>query len=54
MKAAVWHDAADMCLDAVPEPIVEQPTDALVQLAASGFRGPDGAGAHPVGQHNSI
>jgi Alcohol dehydrogenase GroES-associated len=28
MKAVVWHDVGDIRLDNVPEPRIEQPTDA--------------------------
>jgi threonine dehydrogenase-like Zn-dependent dehydrogenase len=41
MKAVVWHDVGDIRLDDVPEPTVEQPTDAVVRLTASAICGTD-------------
>ena len=41
MKAVVWHGIGDIRLDEVPEPRVEQPTDAVVRLTASAICGTD-------------
>jgi threonine dehydrogenase-like Zn-dependent dehydrogenase len=41
MKAVVWHDVGDIGLDDVPEPTIEQPTDAVVRLTASAICGTD-------------
>ncbi len=41
MKAVVWHDIGDIRLDDVPEPKIEQPTDAVVRLTASAICGTD-------------
>lgn len=41
MKAVVWHDVGDIRLDDVPEPTVEQPTDAIVRLTVSAICGTD-------------
>ena len=41
MKAVVWHDVGDIRLDDVPDPRIEQPTDAVVRLTASAICGTD-------------
>ena len=41
MKAVVWHRVGNICLDEVPDPKVEQPTDAVVRLTASAICGTD-------------
>ncbi|WP_428487460.1 zinc-dependent alcohol dehydrogenase [Rhodopila sp.] len=41
MKAVVWHAIGDIRLDEVPEPKIEQPTDAVVRLTASAICGTD-------------
>jgi threonine dehydrogenase-like Zn-dependent dehydrogenase len=41
MKAVVWHDVGDIRVDDVPEPTIEQPTDAVVRLTASAICGTD-------------
>ena len=41
MKAVVWHGIGDIRLDEVPNPKVEQPTDAVVRLTASAICGTD-------------
>jgi threonine dehydrogenase-like Zn-dependent dehydrogenase len=41
MKAVVWHGVGDIRLDDVPEPKIEQPTDAVVRLTASAICGTD-------------
>jgi threonine dehydrogenase-like Zn-dependent dehydrogenase len=41
MKAVVWHAVGDIRMDDVPEPAVEQPTDAVVRLTASAICGTD-------------
>ena len=42
MKAVVWHGVGDIRLDEVPDPTVQDPTDAIVEImeATSGFAGP--------------
>jgi len=35
MKAVVFHSIGDIRLDEVPDPQIEQPTDAIVRLTAS-------------------
>lgn len=41
MKAVVWHGIGDIRLDDVPEPQLQQPTDAIVRLTASAICGTD-------------
>jgi len=41
MKAVVFHGIGDIRLDDVPEPEIEQPTDAIVRLTASAICGTD-------------
>ena len=41
MKAVVFHGVGDIRLDDVPEPAIEQPTDAIVRLTASAICGTD-------------
>src|SRR3954462_3469347 len=41
MKAVVFHGVGDIRLDNVPEPGIEQPTDAIVRLTASAICGTD-------------
>jgi len=41
MKAVVFHDVGDICLEDVPEPPIEQPVDAVVRITASAICGTD-------------
>ncbi|MBO9539458.1 glutathione-dependent formaldehyde dehydrogenase [bacterium] len=41
MKAVVFHGVGDIRLDEVPDPQIEQPTDAIVRLTASAICGTD-------------
>lgn len=41
MKAIVWHGVGDIRLDDVADPIIEQPTDAIVRLTSSAICGTD-------------
>lgn len=41
MKAVVFHDVGDIRLDDVPEPKIEQPTDAIIRTTASAICGTD-------------
>ena len=41
MKAVVWHGIGDIRLDNVPDPRIEQPTDAVIRLTASAICGTD-------------
>lgn len=49
MKAVVWHGIGDIRLDDVPEPRIEQPTDAIVRLTASAICGTDLHFVHGTG-----
>ncbi|MCZ4058006.1 alcohol dehydrogenase catalytic domain-containing protein [Pantoea sp. LMR881] len=41
MRALVWHAVGDIRLDNVPDPKIEQPTDAVIKLTASAICGTD-------------
>ena len=41
MKAVVWHGKADMRVDEVPDPKIEESTDAIVRITSSGICGSD-------------
>src|SRR5215211_5994446 len=41
MKAAVWHGRRDIRVDDVPDPTIEQPTDAIVEVTTTGLCGSD-------------
>lgn len=41
MKAVVFHGIGDIRLDNVPEPKIQEPTDAIVRITASAICGTD-------------
>ena len=41
MKAVVWHGIGDIRLDEVPDPTIQEPTDAIVEITASAICGTD-------------
>ncbi|GAA3721831.1 threonine dehydrogenase-like Zn-dependent dehydrogenase [Spinactinospora alkalitolerans] len=41
MKALVWHGARDVRVDEVPDPTIQEPTDAVVRITTSGLCGSD-------------
>jgi threonine dehydrogenase-like Zn-dependent dehydrogenase len=41
MKAVTWHGKRDVRVDTVPDPRIEQPTDAIVRITSSGICGSD-------------
>jgi threonine dehydrogenase-like Zn-dependent dehydrogenase len=41
MKAVAWHGRRDIRVDEVPEPKIEQPTDALIKVTSAGICGSD-------------
>lgn len=41
MRAVVWHGVGDIRIDEVPDPKVQEPTDAVVRLTASAICGTD-------------
>ena len=41
MKAVAWHGKRDVRVDTVPDPIIEEPTDAIVRVTSTGICGSD-------------
>ena len=41
MKAVVWHGVGQISLDEVPDPTIQHPTDAVVEITASAICGTD-------------
>src|ERR671937_3213100 len=41
MRAVVWHGRQDVRVDEVPDPRLEQPTDAIVRIASTAICGSD-------------
>ena len=41
MKALTWHGRRDVRVDTVPDPTIEQPTDAIVRVTSTGLCGSD-------------
>ena len=41
MKAAVWHGKRDVRVDEVPDPTLQEPTDAVIRVTSSGLCGSD-------------
>jgi threonine dehydrogenase-like Zn-dependent dehydrogenase len=41
MKAVTWHGKRDVRVDTVPDPRIEQPTDAIIRITSSGICGSD-------------
>ena len=41
MKALTWHGKRDVRVDTVPDPKIEQPTDAIVRITTTGLCGSD-------------
>jgi threonine dehydrogenase-like Zn-dependent dehydrogenase len=41
VKALTWHGKRDVRIDTVPDPTIEQPTDAIVRVTSSGLCGSD-------------
>src|ERR1700750_265420 len=41
MKALTWHGRRDVRVDTVPDPKIEQPTDAIIRVTSSGLCGSD-------------
>src|SRR5829696_3282660 len=41
MKAVVWHGKRDVQVDEVPDPTIQEPTDAIVRITSSGICGSD-------------
>ena len=41
MKAVVWHGKGDVRVDTVPDPIIQEPTDAIVRITSTAICGSD-------------
>jgi threonine dehydrogenase-like Zn-dependent dehydrogenase len=41
MKALTWHGRRDVRVDTVPDPSIEQPTDAIIRVTSTGLCGSD-------------
>jgi threonine dehydrogenase-like Zn-dependent dehydrogenase len=41
MKAVTWHGKRDVRVDTVPDPAIEEPTDAIIRVTSSGICGSD-------------
>ena len=41
MKAVVWHGNEDVRVDEVPDPKIQEPTDAIIRVTSSGICGSD-------------
>jgi S-(hydroxymethyl)glutathione dehydrogenase/alcohol dehydrogenase len=41
MKAVTWHGRRDVRVEDVPDPIIKEPTDAIIRLTSSGLCGSD-------------
>jgi threonine dehydrogenase-like Zn-dependent dehydrogenase len=41
MKAVTWHGRRDVRVEDVPDPIIKEPTDAIIKLTSSGLCGSD-------------
>jgi threonine dehydrogenase-like Zn-dependent dehydrogenase len=41
MKAVTWHGKRDVRVEEVPDPTIEQPTDAIIRVTSSGLCGSD-------------
>ena len=41
MRAAVWHGKRDVRVDTVPDPVIKEPTDAIIKVTTTGLCGSD-------------
>lgn len=41
MKAVVWHGKRDVRVETVPDPVIQEPTDAVIRVTSSGICGSD-------------
>jgi threonine dehydrogenase-like Zn-dependent dehydrogenase len=41
MRAVTWHGRADVRVDTVPDPVIQEPTDVVVEVTSSGICGSD-------------
>ena len=41
MKAVVWHGKGSVSVDTVPDPTIQEPTDAIIKITATAICGSD-------------
>jgi threonine dehydrogenase-like Zn-dependent dehydrogenase len=41
MRAVTWHGRADVRVDTVPDPVIQEPTDVVIEVTSSGICGSD-------------
>ena len=41
MKAVTWHGKRDVRVEDVPDPTIEQPTDAIIEITSTNICGSD-------------
>jgi threonine dehydrogenase-like Zn-dependent dehydrogenase len=41
MRAVTWHGRADVRVDTVPDPVIQEPTDVVIEVTSSGVCGSD-------------
>ena len=41
MRAVTWHGRADVRVDTVPDPVIKEPTDVIIEVTSSGICGSD-------------
>ena len=41
MRAVTWHGRADVRVETVPDPVIQEPTDVIVEVTSSGICGSD-------------
>ncbi len=41
MRAVTWHGRADVRVDTVPDPVIKEPTDVIIEVTSSGVCGSD-------------
>src|SRR5687767_14446239 len=41
MRAVTWHGRADVRVDTVPDPVIQEPTDVIVEITSTGICGSD-------------
>ena len=46
MKAVTWHGKRDVRVDEVPDPVIQEPTDAIVRMTTTNLCG---GSSHPGG-----
>src|SRR5215211_3975438 len=41
MRALTWHGTRDVRVETVPDPVIQEPTDAIIRVTSSGICGSD-------------